>query len=80
MTVVGLKIVGIVSIENETIDTPLVIRTHLLLLDSFSENVVEGVIQRLVGFFDDGSPIRNYRKSERQIPLNKNSVTVGIST
>lgn len=77
---VGLEIVGVVSVKNETIYTPLIIRAPLFFLEPFGKNVVESVIQGLIGAINDGSPVGNYSELKRQISLNSNIVTVGIST
>lgn len=80
LTMVGLEIVGVVSVKNETIYTPLIIRAPLFFLEPFGKNVVESVIQGLIGAINDGSPVGNYSELKRQISLNSNIVTVGIST
>jgi len=81
LTVIGLKVVSIIAIQNDSIDPPLIImNTTLFFLLSLLKNIIESIIKRFIVFLNDWSPVRYHCKSKWQIDLNRAFNTVGIST
>ena len=78
LALISLQVVGVVSIQKQSADPPVVGKSFFLL--PLGQNEVKSVVEGLVGLDDDGSPVRNDSKSERQCSLDRSEGTVGIST
>jgi len=70
LTVSCLQFISVVSVKKNSADAPFVGLTFLFLCLSLREQVVEGVVERLVWTIDDRSPIRDDCKSQRKVTLN----------
>jgi hypothetical protein len=56
--VLGFKLIGVISIKHETVDSPFMSPlTALLLLLTHGKEIVKGIVERLVGSIDDWSPV-----------------------